>query len=90
MQERAIHGADVIMQPDRANKVLETNFVSERIMKTRLKYEHRNETIIQIYTLHHAMTPTRKRRTSSSRNYLAQLTQYQTMISSSWETSMEG
>ena len=39
-----------IMQPDRAKKVLETDFVSEGIMKTRLKYEHRNETIIQICT----------------------------------------
>ena len=29
--------------------MLETDFVSERIVKTRLKYEHRNETIIQIY-----------------------------------------
>ena len=30
-------------------KVLETDFVSASIMKTRLKYEHGNETIIKIY-----------------------------------------
>ena len=48
-RERAIHGVAFVMQPDRAKKVLETDFVSERITKTRLKYEHRNETIIQIY-----------------------------------------
>ena len=49
-RERAIHGADVIMQPDIAKQkiVLETDFVSERVMKTRLKSEHRNETIIQM------------------------------------------
>ena len=47
-RERAIHGVAFIVQPDRANKVLETDFVSERIVKARLKYEHRNETIIQI------------------------------------------
>ena len=29
--------------------VLETDFVSERIMNTRIKYENKNETIIQIY-----------------------------------------
>ena len=29
--------------------MLETDFVSERIVKSRLNYEHRNETIIQIY-----------------------------------------
>ena len=48
-RERAIHGVAFVLQPDRANKVLEADFVSERTMKTRLKYEHRNETIIQIY-----------------------------------------
>ena len=48
-RERAIHGVAVIVQPDRAKKVLETDFVSERIVKIRLKYEHRNETITQIY-----------------------------------------
>ena len=50
-RERAIHGVAFIAQPGRAKKVLETDFVSERIVKTRLKYEHRNETIIQIYAL---------------------------------------
>ena len=48
-RERATHGVAFIMQPGRTKKVLETGFVSERIMKTRLKYEHRNETSIQIY-----------------------------------------
>ena len=47
-RERAIHEVAFVMQPDRASKVLETDFVSERIVKTRLKYEHRNETIIHI------------------------------------------
>ena len=45
-RERAIHGIAFIMEPDRANKVPETNFFSERIMKTHLNYEHRNETTI--------------------------------------------
>ena len=48
-RERAIHGVAFVMQPDRAKKVLETDFVLERIIQTRLKYEHRNETTIQIY-----------------------------------------
>ena len=48
-RERAIHGVAFVMQPDRAKQVLETDFVSERIVKTRLKFELRNETIIQIY-----------------------------------------
>ena len=47
-RERATHGVAFVMQPDTANKVLETDFVSERIVRTRLKYKHRNETIIQI------------------------------------------
>ena len=37
------------MQPDRAKKVLDTEVVSGGIVEIRLKYEQRNETIIQIY-----------------------------------------
>ena len=48
MRERAIHGVAFVMQPGRARKVLKTDFVSERIVKTRLNYEHRSETIMQI------------------------------------------
>ena len=48
-RDRAIHAVAFVMQPDRAKNVLETDFVSERIMKIRLQYEHRNETIVQIY-----------------------------------------
>ena len=49
MRERAIHGVAFVMQPDRAKKVLGTEFVSERRVKTGLKCKHNNETIIQIY-----------------------------------------
>ena len=48
-RERATHGVAFVMQPDRAKNILETDYVSERLMKIRLMYEHRNETIIQIY-----------------------------------------
>ena len=71
-------------------KMLETDFDSERIMKTRLNYEHRNETIIQIYApCNH--TYSEEEKAEFFEKFLAQLTQYQTtIISSSWETSMKG
>ena len=74
-RERAIHGVAFDVQPDRANKVLETDFVSERIVKTRIKYEHRNETIIQIYAPCND-TYSEEENAVFFRNYLAQLTQY--------------
>ena len=58
--------------------------------KDQAKYEHRNETIEQIYAPCND-TYSEEEKAEFSRNYLAQLTQYQTtMILSSWETSMEG
>ena len=89
-QEKVIHRVAFVMQPDRANKVLETDFVSERTVKTRIKYEHSHMTIIQIYAPYND-TYSKEEKADFLRNYLAQLTLYQTtMISSSWETSMEG
>ena len=92
MQERAIHEVAFVMQPNRVNKGLETDIDSGRIVKTRLKYEHRNETKPSCRSMHYATTPTRKRtKQSFLRNYLAQLAQYQTtIISLSWEAPMEG
>ena len=49
MTTRATHGVDFFVHPDTAKNVLETEFISERIIKIRIRGERETSAFIQAY-----------------------------------------